>query len=126
MKLREALSARKVYAFLLAMYLFNYSIDSRDAHLDHIGEDLSYNDVESIVEFTLEYVLGIENAMKEHDEQDDDNGSIFGHSVYIVNTAMSELLNYSDFGAEVVHHYSNPSQSLSQASPEINSPPPRA
>lgn len=108
------------------MYLFNYSIDSRDAHLDHVDEDLSYNDVESIIEFTLEYVLGIEDAMKEHDEQDDDNGSVFGHSVYIVNASISELMKYSDFGAEVIHRYSNHSQSFSQDSPEINSPPPRA
>lgn len=126
MILKKSISTRSVYAFMLAVYLFNYSIDSRDAHLDHIGEDLSHNDVESIVEFTLEYVLDIENAMKEHDEQDDDNGSVFGHSVYIANCSISELMSYSDFGAEVVHHYSNPSQFFSQDSPEINSPPPRA
>lgn len=126
MKLRKSISARKIYAFLLAMYLFNYSIDSRDAHLDHISEDLSYNDVESIVEFTLEYVLGIEDAMKEHDEQDDDNGSVVGHAVYIVNATLADLTNSNDFGAEVVHRYCNPSQFFSQGFPEINSPPPKA
>jgi hypothetical protein len=60
----------------MALHIFNCSIDVRDAKPDYIAEDLSYNEIESIVELVLENVLGLENAVAEHEEHDTDDGSI--------------------------------------------------
>lgn len=54
----------------LALFIFNFSIDTPDVFGDEVAEDLSYNDIESITELILEDVLGIYNACPEHDEND--------------------------------------------------------
>ena len=43
-----------------------------DAQPDYIAGDLTINDQESIVELILEKVMGIDNAIEEHDEPDED------------------------------------------------------
>ncbi len=82
------LSLKRVFAFIFALYLLNFSIDSKDAHPDHIAEDLSYNDIESLVEFALEVVLGIENAVEEHEENDQDDGSSFEFKKFYCNAIL--------------------------------------
>jgi hypothetical protein len=42
-----------------------------DAQSDYIAEDLSFNDMESVVEIVLEQGIGIKDAIAEHDEPDD-------------------------------------------------------
>lgn len=61
---------------VMAVFIFNFSIDAPDAYGDEVAEDLSFNDIESISELILEDVLGIYNAFPEHDENDleDDGG----------------------------------------------------
>lgn len=54
----------------MALYLLNISIDSPDKNPEHIAEDLSFNDQESMVELVLEKILGYENAIKEYDDPD--------------------------------------------------------
>lgn len=61
----------KCFWILLALHILNISIDAPDRHADYYAEDLSYNDIESIVEFILESVLGIDNAIAEYDEADE-------------------------------------------------------
>jgi len=59
----------------LALFIFNFSIDTPDVFGDDVAEDLSFNDIESITELVLEDILGIYNACPEHDENDlDDEG----------------------------------------------------
>jgi hypothetical protein len=65
----------RLAAFLLAIHIFNFSIDSRDAQPDNIAEDLSYNDIESFHEFLLEDIFGLNDAIAEHDEHDSSDGS---------------------------------------------------
>ena len=48
-----------------------------DAQPDYVAEDLTINDQESFVELVLEKVLGIENAVAEHDETDETNSQNF-------------------------------------------------
>lgn len=77
---------RKHLLYLLSILLFNFSIDTPD-HLIYnvqytVHEDLSVNEQESIVEFFLENVLGIENAIPESDEGDsvqDSGKALFYH-----------------------------------------------
>jgi hypothetical protein len=65
---------KRLFSLFLALYILNFSIDSPDAAPDHISEDLSFNDIESFYEFFLEDIVGIENAVAEHDERDQDDG----------------------------------------------------
>jgi len=116
---------RNFLCLFLALYLFNYSIDSRDSHSDHIAEDLSLNDIESILEFTMELVFGWDNFMQEHDEQDDINGGPVAHHIFIGGFATVTWLPIDPRGIEVVHRYKDPQQGFVQNSPDILSPPPR-
>ena len=54
----------------MGLYLLNISVDTADPHPDHIPEDLSFNDQESIVEIVAEKILGFENAIDEYDDHD--------------------------------------------------------
>lgn len=55
---------------LLGLYLLNISVDTKDLYPEHISEDLSINDQESLIELVIEKVLGFENAFKEYDDND--------------------------------------------------------
>ncbi len=54
----------------MGLYLINISVDPADPKPNHIPEDLSINDQESIIEFAIEKLLGFENAIDEHDDHD--------------------------------------------------------
>lgn len=54
----------------MVLYLLNISVDTADPNPEHIPEDLSFNDQESIVEIVVEKVLGFEDAIKEYDDHD--------------------------------------------------------
>ena len=54
----------------MALYLLNISVDTPDPYPEHIPEDLSFNDQESIIEIVLEQFLGYEDAIKEYDDHD--------------------------------------------------------
>lgn len=116
----------RAICFLLAVYLFNFSIDSRDAHPDTVAEDLSINDIESFFEFMAEHVMGIDNAVAEHEERDqDDSGSFeFKKYYFLVRVSLIEAK-----AAIVIQTLDLPftynDQPLTQFI-EINSPPPRA
>lgn len=73
----------KFFWISLTFLIFNYSIDVPDFYGDDIAEDLSFNDIESVSELFLEVVLGIENAVPEHDEDDQDDKSGFSKKIDI-------------------------------------------
>ena len=54
----------------MGIYLLNISADLADPTLNHLPEDLSFNDQESIVELIIEQVLGYEDAIAEYDDHD--------------------------------------------------------
>jgi hypothetical protein len=58
--------------------MFNISVDAPDGHTDAIKEDLSINEMESIVEIVLEQCFDIANAIPEHDEEDDNEANSIG------------------------------------------------
>jgi len=64
----------RIFCFLMAIHIFNLSVDTKDASPDSIAEDLSFNDQETIVELLLEKVIGIDNAISEQDEPDQEDG----------------------------------------------------
>jgi len=60
----------------MGLYLLNISVDTADPKPEHIPEDLSINDQESILEIVFEKVLGYEDAFKEYDDHDKEDHNI--------------------------------------------------
>jgi len=110
----------------LAVYLFNFSIDSRDAHSDSVAEDLSYNDIESFYEFLAEDVLGIENAVEEHDERDQEEGGAFEFKKFYFSTTISKILMSATTYISKIYSGIDYCEPLAIRATEIDSPPPRA
>ena len=109
---------------ILALYLLNISVDTIDEHPSHIPEDLSINDQESIVEIIVEKVLGYENAIAEHDDNDSNERSK-------KNTLKIDLITKQFFqeDANLIQPRSkslflNPSFKLSLGYSKIDTPPP--
>ncbi|MCU0443599.1 MAG: hypothetical protein MUE85_01680 [Microscillaceae bacterium] len=65
----------RILCFVVIFQLLNFSIDAPDAQPDYLPENLAINDIESIVELVLEDFLGLEDAISEQDEPDEDNNS---------------------------------------------------
>ncbi|UII77647.1 hypothetical protein LV716_07730 [Flagellimonas sp. HMM57] len=55
---------------LMGVYLLNISVDTADPNPEHIPEDLTINDQESIIEIAIEKILGFEDAIPEYDDPD--------------------------------------------------------
>jgi hypothetical protein len=64
----------RFFCILMALHIFNLSVDTKDTAPDYVPEDLAVNDQESFVELVLEKWVGIENAITEHDEPDQEDG----------------------------------------------------
>lgn len=58
---------------LVAAIILNLSVDAPDLHDNSVPEDLTYNDIESVVEWVAEEVCDIEDALPEHDDTDQNN-----------------------------------------------------
>ncbi|WP_163417169.1 hypothetical protein [Flagellimonas sp. HSM57] len=54
----------------MGVYLLNISVDTADPNPEHIPEDLTINDQESIIEIAIEKILGFEDAIPEYDDPD--------------------------------------------------------
>lgn len=67
--MRNSALTRLLWGFM-GLYLLNLSVDPVDYNPEHIPEDLSLNDQESIIELVFEQLLGYENAIKEYDDLD--------------------------------------------------------
>ncbi len=63
----------------MGLYLLNISVDTADPNPEHIPEDLSFNDQESIIEIVLEKVLGFENIIEEYDDYDTEDHNQKNH-----------------------------------------------
>ena len=57
----------------MGFYLLNISVDTADPNPEHIPEDLTINDQESIVEIIVEQVIGYEDAITEYDDHDSED-----------------------------------------------------
>jgi hypothetical protein len=68
-KIRHSVFTKILWG-VMGLYLLNISVDTADPNPEHIPEDLSFNDQESIIELVLEKVLGYEDAITEYDDHD--------------------------------------------------------
>lgn len=78
---------------LMGLYLLNISVDTADPNPEHIPEDLSINDQESIIEIVLEKVLGYEDAIKEYDDHDtEDHNKKTNVKIDLTNHYIAEIV----------------------------------
>lgn len=113
----------------MALHILNLSVDVQDPQPEGVPEDLSYNDMESVVEIILEQVLGIENAIPEYEEDDSGHNVIvksnFQPIFYQQQLAMDFMLDNGDIAIKhnmflYIDNYAE------QFHPEIVPPPPKA
>jgi hypothetical protein len=71
-KFKQHIIFRLLWLFM-AVNIFNCSVDTPDTQLDYIAEDLTFNDMESVVEIVLEQVFDLTDAIAENDENDTDD-----------------------------------------------------
>ena len=114
--------------FTMALHILNCSVDTPDAGPQNIPEDLSYNDMESIVEIILEQIIGVENAIAEMDDTDTDESGAF---------TIKKGLDFSNYPSSLkslifCNSHITPRHSLykekysEQFHPELVPPPPKA
>lgn len=72
----------KLALWLLILQSVNLSIDPPDPFPSHIAEDLSINEIESIVELVVEEICVFEDAICERDDPDDQKNTAPVHAVY--------------------------------------------
>lgn len=73
----------------MALHVLNFSVDPPDGYMRQTiwceqKEDLRVNEMESIGEWVLEHMLGLTNAIPEHDETSDGSGHITKSFTYWV------------------------------------------
>ena len=110
----------------MGLYLFNISVDTTDPNPEHIPEDLSFNDQESIVEIVVEKVFGFEDAIKEYDDHDTEDHNkkknvkidllvyVSKHDKIDFNNFFESIKLFPDYGARLIKGFI-----------EIDSPPPK-
>jgi hypothetical protein len=113
--------------FLLALHIFNFSIDPRDPHPDNIPEDLSFNDIESITEFLTEVVFGWANVFEEHDEHDsNEGGALDFFKCYISEGSITATSTNTYHALDICKFRIRNSADISSITIDITSPPPKA
>lgn len=111
----------------MALIILNCSVDNPDAHPDCVAEDLSFNDMESIVEIVLEEGIGIKNAIPEHDEPDDDStNSTVKKTINFYCRAKEKVLTNHFFIIKKINKFFYNGEFSEQFHPEIVPPPPKA
>lgn len=93
--IRKSIISKCLWLFM-AVTIFNFSIDSPDNCPDCIPEDLSQNDMESVVELVMEDFLSMDNAIPEWDEHDgcDECNSDLAENGLLYPIQLSKPLNY--------------------------------
>ena len=116
----------KVFWGLMGLYLLNVSVDTADPDPEHIPEDLSFNDQESIVEIVVEQVLGYENAIKEYDDHDnnDQNKKKNGKIDCVMQISKTNYYSYIHINSRKNPYY-NYEPKLTIGFNEIDGPPPK-
>lgn len=109
----------------MGLYLLNISVDTADPNPEHIPEDLSINDQESIVEIVIEKVLGFEDAIKEYDDHDteDHNKQKNIKIDLLVHDNKADKFNYNQFDKRK-KRYPDYEARLTKGFNEIDNPPP--
>lgn len=110
----------------MGLYLLNVSVDTPDLYPEHIPEDLSFNDQESIIEIIVEKVLGYENAIEEYDDHDTKDHN--EKKNVKIDLLVYQVTTNEDFQRKLIEEkslYHNYEARLANGFKEIDSPPPK-
>jgi hypothetical protein len=120
--------AIKYVALVVALQVFNCSVDPPDREPDGSPEDLQFNDMESVLEIVLEKVFHIENALAEQDEPDNPPGGLAAKTVvYLITAPVTQAVLLSRPVLEKRVALPTLAEDLSGRSrPEPQAPPPKA
>jgi hypothetical protein len=116
----------RIICCLLAVHIFNISVDMPDANPDDVAEDLTINDQETIVELVLEKCIGIEDAIAEHDEPGDESQNFEMTKEFQLYTHDRPLISFSRSYIELDILISEKIIRLPSIVSDIVPPPPKA
>ncbi len=109
----------------MGIYMLNISADTRDPESNHIAEDLSINDQESMIEVLVETILGFEDAFEEFDDPDgDDQNKKISPKADLIHTDTADQNSLYHFLTSSKIQFSDPRTKLSFGFSELDSPPP--
>lgn len=77
---------KQTILFLMAIFIFNMSIDVPDEFNDFVKENLSFNEIESVGELIMEDILGFENFFEEQEDDDSDEKTSFFKKIQFEHT----------------------------------------
>src|SRR6218665_261079 len=92
----------------MALWILNYSIDIPDPQSDAVKEDLSYNDVESVVELIFEEALGWTNFIPESDEDDPEDSGGFAKKIeiaFVFRVVEPKVVESKQVVPTIEHHF---------------------
>ena len=109
----------------MGLYIFNLSADTADPESQHVAEDLSINDQESMVEVLVETILGYEDTFEEFDDPDgDDHNKKTTHQIDLVLHNPADQKQRYNSSYIVENRFLDPRIALSIGFRQIDSPPP--
>ncbi|MCE7054797.1 hypothetical protein LZF95_08940 [Algoriphagus sp. AGSA1] len=109
----------------MGIYILNISADTPDPESNHIAEDLSINDQESMIEVLVETILGFEDTFEEFDDPDgDDQNKKISPKTDLIHTDAVEQSRLYNFSISSKIQFSDPRIKLSFGFSELDSPPP--
>lgn len=110
----------------MGAYLLNISVDTADPNPEHIPEDLSFNDQESIVEIVVEKVLGFEDVIKEYDDHDTEDHNEKTNVIIdlLIHVIKADKIDRNQF-FERKKPFPDYAARLTKGFIEIDSPPPK-
>lgn len=116
--------AHRMFSIVLTLHILNLSVDAVDMFPYSVREDVSFNEIESIAEFVLEDILHIQNALPEHDEEDE-TAELMNTSVEF-NVVPHQMLFIDITPQSSLFHFPPATTIVVQPALDILSPPPKA
>lgn len=113
----------RFFSIFMMLHILNLSVDAADVLPDAVPEDLSFNEIESVVEFILEDILHIDNALPEQDEQDE-TPELTKSSITFSTLPQAAVVSRSPQNADILIFAPCISSAL-QPTLDILSPPPK-
>lgn len=117
----------KLFWFMMAALFINTSVDPVDPHGDWVAEDLSVNEMETIIEIVAEQILDIEDCFEERDDKDPDDSAPVKPVKDISEIEPSKVIGLKS-PPSLVNSHSQPDyfkRFRSQFDGEVNDPPPK-
>jgi hypothetical protein len=112
----------RLTVYTIALIIFNLSIDPPD---NCPKEDLSVNEIESIVELVLENVCNIDNAVKEHEDHDTPGGNRFTFKTDLLTSCLPKIHPRPEFITIAKQFTPFDLRHFKSRSGDIASPPPK-